>query len=168
MVARKMVLETRVRGQQRFNALTLRFREGEHELEKQLVAALREDGRDTLLAVRQAWMGVVVRPPAKRPQIRRGRASLRRRVSTATKTAALRSGISIRVHEREVDPRYGRVLVLGLNNQLRWRHPLFGNRKRWYGQQGEEVFYATMRARHPIWQQRVDNTLDRFTRELER
>lgn len=50
----------------------------------------------------------------------------------------------------------------------RWRHPLFGNRRKWYGQSGHPWFRPAVREHLKDVRRAVENLVDKIAREIER
>ncbi|MGE4164069.1 MAG: hypothetical protein AB7G23_20270 [Vicinamibacterales bacterium] len=93
---------------------------------------------------------------------------LRQRVSDATRISILGNGIRIRVEGKRVDPAYGRSLAYYLNGLgKRWRHPLFGDRDRWYQQKGQEVFFKTLTEYEQAWRDGIEKAMDDTARQIE-
>lgn len=158
-----MTITVSVSDRNQLRALAARLRRAAATLQTRLTNAVREEGRPALADVKAAWAGVEV-------QSTRGGGSssgLRGRVAGATEAQPIGQGVAFRVEESAVDPRYGRALVLGLDAQQTWRHPVFGNRRAWTTQTGEEVFYRTLSAHARRWETRLERECDQVAREIE-
>jgi len=115
---------------------------GRGDLQRELRREIRSAGQPALTAARSAVMGVDFSGgPA-------GSTGLRGRIAAATRLQVLGSGIRFSVQNAKVDPQYGERLVMGSEGKT-WRHPLFGNRERWYPQTGQPWFYPTLRSHGP-------------------
>ncbi|WP_433252859.1 hypothetical protein ACQPYK_08560 [Streptosporangium sp. CA-135522] len=80
----------------------------------------------------------------------RARAGLRRTIAAAIKTdirdGGRRAGVRIVVDASKL-PADQKTLPRRMNNRKGWRHPLFGNRDRWYAQRGRPWFEPSI-SRH--------------------
>lgn len=164
MAGGTLAVDMQVRGQEKFNRLAKRLKAaGAKGLQRQLTAAVRKEGTPALAATRAAWRTIDVTPPAGSTGQSTG---LRARVAAATKIGVRQTGIRIWVNGKQVDPEYGYQLVYGLDDQRRWRHPLFGNRRHWYSQQGQEVFYSTLNRFSPQWREGIEKAMEEIAREI--
>lgn len=158
-----MTIKVSVSDTNRLAALASRLLHAAATLQTRLTDAVREEGGPALAEVRAAWLTVEV-------QSTRGGGSssgLRARVAAATEAHPIGQGVSFRVEEDAVDPRYGRQLVMGLDALTGWHHPVFGNRRAWTEQSGEEVFYRTLSAHARRWETRLERECDEVAREIE-
>jgi hypothetical protein len=150
-----------VSGQDKLAALAARLMHAAATLQTRLTDAVREESRPALADVQAAWMGVEV------TSTRGGGSSsgLRGRVAAATEARPIAQGSSFHVDSGRVNPRYD--LVTKLDGLERWRHPVFGNRRAWTEQSGQEVFYATLQSHEQAWESRLDRECDQVAREIE-
>lgn len=155
----------KIHGQDKYKRLAKALREaGRGDLQRKLTREIRRQGDPALTAVKAAWLGIDVTPPAGDAGKSTG---LRQRVSDATRISILGNGIRIRVEGRRVDPRYGRSLAYYLNGLgKRWRHPLFGDRDQWYQQQGQEVFFKTLTEYENKWRAGIEKAMEATAREI--
>lgn len=157
----------RVTGKDKLRRLADRFAAAASTLQDRLAREVQKESRTALSKVQTAWMGVEV------TSTKGGGSSsgLRARVAAATLAQPIGQGSRFRVQNSQVDLEYGRALVLGLDNQQRWRHPVFGNRSAaaWRSSQqtGQEVFYKTLTAHEPQWRSRLEQLCDRVAQEIE-
>lgn len=158
-----MTIRIDVSGQDKLTALAARLTLAAATLQTRLTNAVREESQPALTDVRAAWMGVDV------TSTRGGGSSsgLRGRIAAATEARPIAQGSAFQVVSSAVDPRYGRALVLGMDAQQRWRHPVFGNRRAWTEQSGEEVFYVTLQSHEQAWESRLERECDQVAREIE-
>lgn len=155
---------TKIDGQEKYKALARRLKDaGRGDLQRKLTRAVRKEGAPALAAVRAKWAGVDV------TSTRGGGSSsgLRARVAAATRMQVLGTAIRIKVDSKKVDPRYGRQLTFGLDGLGRWRHPVFGNRKVWTEQKGQEVFYSTLTGYAPRWRAGIARAMEDVARQIE-
>lgn len=154
----------KIHGQDKYKRLAKALKEaGRGDLQRKLTREIRKQGDPALQAVKVAWLGVDVTSDGDG-----GKSSgLRQRVSDATRISILGNGIRIRVEAKRVDPVYGRTLTYYLDGLgKRWRHPLFGDRERWYQQKGEEVFFKTLTEYETAWRAGVEAAMEATAREI--
>jgi hypothetical protein len=124
-------------------------------------AAVRHQARPVVDAVKAAWLRVEVsstRGGTARPVRHTG---LRARVAAATGLTFTPDGVNITVSDNAVDPLYGRSLTWYLNGSGRpWRHPVFGNRRNWTVQHGQEVFFSTVERHAPEFRAAVERGME--------
>jgi hypothetical protein len=63
-------------------------------------------------------------------------------------------------------PAHQRGLPAAWEGEKRWRKPLFGDRERWFGQEGSPTFYRTMRRHEPRIERDVASVVDWVRKEL--
>lgn len=145
---------------------------GRLDLKRDLTAAVRREGEPALARVQAAWRSVQVtgssRGGTARPDVSRG---LRARVAAATRVQVTQAGVRITVAGNRVDPRYGNSLAWYLNGSGRrpWRHPVFGRRDNpgdWQQQQGQEVFFKTLREHGPRFRQSIERAMEETARNF--
>lgn len=154
----------KVHGQDQYKRLAKRLRDaGRGDLRRRLVRAIRREGDPALQAVKVAWSTVDVTSEAGGGY----HSGLRARVAAATRISVLGNGIRIRVEPNRVDPAYGRSLTYMLDGLgKRFRHPLFGNRERWYWQRGQEVFYRTLEPFEARWRAGIEREMEQIARQI--
>ena len=134
---------------------------GTDDLIGPLRGAVRKEARPVVNAVKAAWLRVQVsstRGGTARPV---GNTHLRARVAAATRLSFTAAGVNITVSDAAVDPVYGRSLTWYLNGSGRpWRHPVFGNRRNWTVQQGEEVFFSTVERHGPEFRAAIERAME--------
>lgn len=156
-----MTFRIEVSGQDRLGRLAARLTRAAATLQNRLADAVREESRPALTDVRAAWMGIDV------ASTRGGGDSsgLRARTAAATTHTPIGQGSSFWVDSAAVDPRYD--LVTRLDGLQEWRHPVFGNRRAWTSQSGQEVFYRTLLSHEPRWAARLERECEQVAREIE-
>lgn len=159
----ELIVWTKVAHADKFRRLAERLkRAGRGDLQRRLTAAVRREGQPALQAVRAAWGGVDVTSPKGGGYS----SGLRARVAAATTIVVRAAGIRVRVKSSQVDPKYGRTLVHGLNALHHWSHPVFGNRNAWSQQYGQEVFFSTLYDFEGAWRDGVEDEMQQVTREI--
>lgn len=88
--------------------------------------------------------------------------SLRLVVKTGSKTARVR----IEVNAAKL-PEDQRSLPRHLDNPKGWRHPLFGNRERWFTQKGQPWFRVTIERHLPKIRDDIQQALDDIANKIE-
>lgn len=153
----------KVAGQDEFNQLSRRLREaGRGDLQRRMVRKIRQTGDPALRAVQGKFLGVDVTASPNRGG--GGSTALRARTAAATKIQVTGRGIRIKVIGSQVDGRYGDTLVNGLNATGPWKHPVFGNRRAWVTQRGQEVFDPTLLGFEPKWFADILEAMDETAR----
>ena len=155
----------KIHGQDKYKRLAKALREaGRGDLQRKLTREIRRQGDPALTAVKAAWLGIDVTPPAGDAGKSTG---LRQRVSNATRISILGTGIRIRVESKRVDPRYPSLpyYLNGLGRKP-WRHPVFGNTEVWKTQYGEEVFFKTLEGYEDKWRAGIEKAMEATAREI--
>lgn len=161
----RIQIDTKVAGAERFAELSRRLEQaGRGDLQRKLADAVQREGRPALEEVRRAWLGVRVRSVPSRGGGKHS--GLRARTAAATQAETLSTGVRVRVDAAAVDPAYGNTLTRGLDGQGRWRHPVFGNRKAWVAQFGQEVFYKTLQGHEARWRLGIERAMDEIAQEI--
>lgn len=144
-------IATNVQQVQQFRDLSKRLKEkGRGDLRKQLNKAIKEAGTPIVQEVRDAAQGLHTtsshgggslqrrRYAASRARTERAAAAalrrdggLRRRVASATKLEATNRGVRFVIRGAQLPPDQ-RSLPRHMNSEKGLRHPLFGNKERWY------------------------------------
>jgi hypothetical protein len=145
---------------------------GRLDLKRDLTRAVRAEGQPAVAAVQAAWRSVQVtgssRGGTAHPDVSRG---LRGRVAAASRVQATQAGVRITVDGKKVDPVYGNSLAWYLNGSGRrpWRHPVFGrtaNPQDWQQQQGQEVFFQTLREHGPRFRAAIERAMEETARNF--
>lgn len=155
----------KIHGQDKYKRLAKALREaGRGDLQRKLTREIRRQGDPALTAVKAAWLGIDVTPPAGDAGKSTG---LRQRVSNATRISILGNGIRIRVESKRVDPRYPSLpyYLNGLGRKP-WRHPVFGNTEVWKTQYGKEVFFKTLEGYEDKWRAGIEKAMEATAREI--
>jgi hypothetical protein len=169
-------IEMKVTGASRYRAISRKLKKAaaDKDLQRRLTKSVREEGRPALAAVKAAWLTVEVTslPPNDRgghgrPDLSTG---LRSRVSRATGISATQRGIKIAVSGKRVDARYPSLpfYLNGMPRAKPWRHPVFGHRKTWTAQKGQEVFAPTLLKHSKAWRDGCEDAMDGFVADLDR
>lgn len=98
--------------------------------------------------------------PARRPQLSRStglRSALANSVSVSLRSAG--NGIEYRITADH-------PLAEHTNGSVRWRHPVFGNRDAWVGQQGSQWWTRAMRDSAPSMRDAAARALERAVRRI--
>jgi len=150
----------------RYHRVAAKLRAAGHgDLQRKLTAAIRKDGGPALAAVRAAWLGIEVgstRGGVAPPDTSTG---LRRRAAAATQMSARPTGIRISADGNAVVPGYPSVL-LHLNGQGRWTHPVFGHRRAQTTETGTEVFAPTLMRFAPKWESGLLRVMEETVRDI--
>jgi hypothetical protein len=155
----------KVQGQDEFNQLSRRLKEaGRGDLQRKLVRSVRQEGQPALAAVQRKFRGVHVTTTPSRGG--GGSTNLRGRVAAATKIQVTARGIRIRTVGKQVGE-YGNTLAQGVNATGVWKHPVFGNRRAWVTQRGQEVFDPTLRGFESRWRAGIVRVMEEVAREIE-
>lgn len=155
----------KVAGGAELQRLSRRLKEaGRGDLQRKLTRNIRTAGEPGLRAVQSKFQGVDVTAVPSRGG--GGSTGLRARTAAATKLQVTGRGIRYKVIGRQVDPRYGDTLVNGLNNTGVWRHPVFGNRRAWVTQTGQEVFDPTLLGYEPKFRQACLDAMDETAAQI--
>jgi len=149
-------------------------------LTKMLNAEIREAVKPLLTDLQQAARGVTIQGGGEGPsrQARRtGRTlksgkfksgrGLRESVSFGLRTQISKGAntAAVRIRLASKDPAVNRLGKRMEKGSI--RHPLFGNRDRWYvTRTSKGWFYGTAKGQLPIVQKRVERVLDKFTADL--
>jgi hypothetical protein len=140
-------------------------------LRKELTGGLREVLRPLVPTVRSAYLaqpghkGRYSRSRRTRPPLRSLLASS---VRIEVRTTGKLAGARIRVDGRRM-PSGSRSLpgYWEATKRRGWRHPLFGDRGRWYGQPARPIFHRTVEPHEAEAGRAVDEVMERTRRKLE-
>ncbi|MEV4159009.1 hypothetical protein [Nonomuraea dietziae] len=114
-----------------------------------------------------------VKDPANEKAITRAqaRAGLRKTIAASIKAdirdGGRRAGVRIIVDANKLPPDQ-RKLPRYLNTKTGWRHPLFGNRERWYGQRGMPWFEPSIKPHARRIRKSILATMKKMAADLER
>lgn len=155
--------EVEVRGGAELRRISLELRRmGGGELTKKLRRELRKAAQPLVPAVRASIMQI--------PTTGDKSTGLRRQMAKATKlemkTTGRQAGIAIRVDGRKMPSRCGRLPSYMEGTRKRWRHPVYGNRNVWVGQQAHPYFYNVVRNLGPKSHAAIQKALAEATREI--
>lgn len=148
----------KITGQEQYKRLARRLKEaGRGDLQRRMTKQIRRTGEPGLRAVQGRFLGVDMTSEGPGGSS----SGLRARVAAATRISILGNGIRIRVEEKRVapNPKHGRTLAHGVNGKP-WRHPVWGNRKVWTEQSGQEVFYSTLTGYEAAWRRGIETAMD--------
>lgn len=111
-------------------------------------------------------------PTSDRARIRAQRRSgLRRTIAASIKTdirdGGKRAGVRIIVDGSKL-PTDQRTLPRRLNAKKGWRHPLFGNRERWYTQRGKPWFETSIRRHAKRIRKTIQAAMEELAKEIEK
>lgn len=156
---------TKVAGAAELQRLSRQLKEaGRGDLQRKLVRNIRREGDPGLRAVQAKFLGVDVEATPSRGG--GGSTGLRARIAAATKLQVTGRGIRYRTIGRQVDPEYGDTLVNGVNNTGPWKHPVFGNRRAWVTQHGQEVFDPTLLGYEPRFRKACLDAMDETAAQI--
>jgi hypothetical protein len=151
----QVTVRANVRGKRELRRISRNLRQTNRGLQRKCTAEIRKAGQPALAAVRSAFMGVDIASSGGGG----GSTGLRARVAAATKITPIAQGIKIKIYYNQVDPAYGRTLASGVDGEL-WRHPVFGNRRVWTFEVGEDTFYPTLEQHADEWADAAERVLD--------
>lgn len=97
---------------------------------------------------------------------RRG-SGLRDSIAAATRLQITAKGVRFSVNSARLPPDQ-RHLPRHLDNPKGWRHPVFGDRETWVGQQGRPYFAVTIKKRAPAFRRAILNAMEEIRRDLEK
>jgi hypothetical protein len=110
--------------------------------------------------------------PSRGRQRRRGGPGLRSLLAKATRTevrfSGRQAGARIRVDGRRMPDQMKALPRYWEGEKPRWRHPLFGDRDRWYDQPARPVFRRTVEPSEAAARAEINRILDQVKRKLER
>lgn len=167
------MIRVRVSGEQGLIANARRLGEGEEYLRDNLGRAVRRAARPVLRDVKRAIATNPIRgfrTPAKRryrgPSAPKGlRASIAAVVDLDLSTGSLSPRAQFVVHSGRLGRK--RRLPELIESGNRWRHPIMGKRGRWAASQGKPWFERTVRKGLPQFERRLDEAVNRVSRQLE-
>lgn len=154
------------------------------ELRKELNKAIRGAGKDAVADTRRAITNLPVKGTrggggqertayaSRNVKTDRGRASaarrsgLRRTIAGATGIRIKPAGITISVDGGKLPPNQ-RSLPRALDSRKGWRHPLFGDTSRWYGQRGGPWFFKTLYGHSDKFRKAIDQALDDIAKKID-
>jgi hypothetical protein len=109
------------------------------EIKKQLSKEIRAAARPLVPLVRASISSI--------PSGHDG--TLRKAMAKATrldiKTVGKNAQVAVRVDGRKMPPHQGSLPAYMEGTKPRWRHPLYGNRKKWFGQPPHPYFYRVVK-----------------------
>jgi hypothetical protein len=91
---------------------------------------------------------------------------LRETIARATKLQITAKGIRIRVDSSQF-PESQRHLPRYLDRDKGWRHPLFGNKERWFEQHGSPYFASTIGKRAPKFREAILKAMETIRTKIE-
>lgn len=152
-----------IRGGAELRRISLELRRmGGGELTRKLRKELRAAAAPLVPQVRASIMQI--------PTTGDKSSGLRRRMAKATRlelrTVGREAGVAIRVDGRKMPTGQGRLPAYMEGSRKRWRHPVYGNRNNWVGQQPHPYFYNVVRNLGPRSRVAVNRVLDEATREI--
>lgn len=95
------------------------------------------------------------------------RALLAKSVRVEVRFTGKLAGARIRADGRRMPPGMGSLPAYWEGTKPRWRHPLFGDPERWYGQPSHPMFHATVAPSAAAARLEIDQILQDVKRQLE-
>lgn len=187
-----MVAEVRVAGAEQMRQLARDLKRVDKKLAAKLRKSIRDAARPAVADAKSAVTSLPVTgsrgggtkkradqhlqrakdPASEKAQARaRARAGLRRSIAAAIKTdirdGGRKAGVRIVVDGSKL-PADQRTLPRRMNTKKGWRHPLFGNRERWYGQKGKPWFEPSIRRHVTRVRKTILAAMDEIAAELDK
>lgn len=172
-----MALSLKLQGQRRFRDTARRLREaGRTDLVKQMAGGLRQAAKTALADQRREVQQLDingVRGPARPARTRRPKPAtgLRRRVAATVdlevRTAGQKPMVRF-VARGERMPAGQQNMPRNLDNPKGWRHPLFGDRLRWYAQRGGSWFWPPLQRHIRDFRKAIDDAITMVIEKIER
>lgn len=167
------MIRVTVHGEEGLIANARRLDQGENYLRDNLGRAVRRAARPVLRDVKRAIQTTPIRgfrTPAKRryrgPSAPKGlRAAIASVVDLDLSTGSLSPRAQFVVHTGRLGKR--RRLPELIESGKPWRHPIMGRRGRWAGSQGRPWFERTVKRGLPQFEQRLEEAVNRVSRQLE-
>ena len=140
------------------------------ELRKELTQGMRGVLRPLVPRVKAAYLAGPSKGRRRRRQGPDLRTLLARSVRLEVRTAGKLAGARIRVDGRRMPPGMGALPRHweGPAEGGRWRHPVFGNREVWVGQESHPTFYRTIRPDEAQARREIEQVVDRIFAKIER
>lgn len=127
------------------------------ELPHRLRDAIRQEAEDKAHIAQERVLGL----PTPRHA---GHTGLRARVAAGVKVIDRGEG-GVRVTTNMAKPSEG-IIPRGLDRVKGWRHPLFGNKERWYSNPGYDWFLSTFSHSEGDFEKRLDKVLEKAAHDI--
>lgn len=154
----------KIQQQEQFARLARQLKDVENgqKLQRRLTRNVRRSGQPALTAVKRKWHTVDVDSQGDGGE----HSGLRDRADNATVISVTGKGIRIRTIGRRVDPKYPSLAFYlnGLGKE--WRYPVYGNRKIWRVNKGQEIFHPTIARYEKVWRAGVLAAMDETAKEI--
>lgn len=154
----------KIQQQEQFARLARQLKDVENgqKLQRRLTRNVRRSGQPALAAVKAKWPTIDVQSQGDGGE----HSGLRSRAVAATMISVTAKGIRIRTIGRRVDPRYPSLAFYlnGLGKE--WRYPVYGNRKIWRVNKGQEIFHPTLMRYEKAWRAGVVAAMDETAKEI--
>jgi hypothetical protein len=137
------------------------------QLRKELTGGIRGVLRPLVPVVRAAYRGLPSGDRRKAGQRADLRVLLAKSVRVEVRTGGKLAGARIRADGRRMPDGMKALPAYVEGERPRWRHPLFGNRERWYDQRPSPVFYRTLEPHADNAGRAIDQVLNEVKRKLE-
>lgn len=154
-----------------FKALNERLKQADKKVARQLRKTLKAAADDAVAAVKDEALKP---PPPKvgtRTLLRRRKVSSRVRsrgmrasLARATTASLTKSNLTVRTSQRRMPAGMGPMVKAW--NSRRFRHPVFGNRKRWVDQNGTAYFSEAMKDQREPLLRNLALAMEKVQREL--
>ncbi|GAA5076700.1 hypothetical protein HNP84_007323 [Thermocatellispora tengchongensis] len=180
-----------VRGAEQMAELAKRLKGADAKVRRRLSKSIRDGVRPAVADTKRAVLAIPVTgarggggkartehhltrvkdPESERARKRAAaRSGLRRSIAAAIKadiqTGGRKAGVRIVVDANKL-PQDQRTLPRHLNSKRGWRHPLFGDRDRWYAQSGKPWFEVTIRKHVRKIRRTILKAMDELAKEIE-
>lgn len=178
-------MEVRIEGSATWRQLNAKFRKAANgkDVRRALTKSLQASAKPAVRDVKEAVLKVQsrgvsgggskrreasyrIRHPKGRVRAFGLRQTVSRLVTSRMKYSGIKVGLEVRVNAREM-PNKQRRLPYYLDGQGRWRHPLFGDRDKWYGQTGQPYFEKTLKQHTPRVRQDAVDAVTTALKELQ-
>lgn len=167
------MLTLTVKGQKELQQVAEALRRGKGTLRRELTAAFRAAGKDTLRRVKRNVETMQIR--GRRKGGRRFTAqmpgtNIRRRISRVTEMDISTSAGDPKVRFQVRSDRLGDASEVPwhLDSGKVFRHPIMGNRQAWAGQSGQPWFYHEVKKDLDIFVRECDEAIDRTIQKIEK
>jgi hypothetical protein len=166
------MFRVQITGEQAIGNMARSVAEGPDHLRQHLGRAIRSAAQPTLRAAKRAAETNRIRGfrtggrPYRGPSTPKG---LRRRIAAAIHLDLNVGSLSPRAQftVRTAQVGAGRVPEY-IEQGVRWRHPIMGNRSAWASSQGEPFFERTVERHQPLFARRTNEAVERVARAIER